>query len=240
MSTLTDFSVNAWEKSVVPSQAGRPEKNLATRRTQTWSEQDFTEEQLRNLVRRLFLPGWPTPMRQVVFCPVEAEANVLAICTKLARTLAAQTTGTVCVVNAAAESGCQNPDHCTASSQNHRLGNLRDFSWQLSDRTWIMPRKVFLNGSESASLAGIRARLAELRLEFDYTIVCGPPASISGDAELVAGLCEGAVLVLRANSTRRIAAQKVIQRLRAANVHLLGTVLSERQFPVPDVIYRRL
>jgi Mrp family chromosome partitioning ATPase len=53
-------------------------------------------------------------------------------------------------------------------------------------------------------------------------------------------MCEGVVLVLKANSTRRIAAQKVIQRLRAANVSLLGTVLSNRQFPVPDAIYRRL
>lgn len=232
MSTLTDFSVNAWQKSVVTSEAEGPEGSLATRTNHAWSEQDFAEEQLRNLVRQLFLPGWPTPMRQVVFCPVESEANVLAICTKLARTLAAQTTGTVRVVNAAAESGCRSPNHGTASSQHRRLGNLRDLSWQLSDRIWIMPRTVFLNRSEGATLVGMRARLAELRLEFDYTIVCGPPASISDDGELIASLCESAVLVLQANSTRRIAAQKVIQRLRAVNVRIAGTVLSERQFPV--------
>jgi len=239
MSTLTDLSGNAWQDRVATSEAERNERSFAGRTKRLWSEQDFAEEQLRNLVRRLFSPGWPTPMCQVVFCPVEPEAHVLAICTKLARTLAAQTTGTVCVVNAA-ESSSGKAGSCTAGYRNHRLGDLRDLSWQLSDRIWVMPREVFLDESGGASLVGMRARLAEIRLEFDHTIVCGPAASSSGEAELLAGICEGVVLVLQANSTRRIAAQKVIQRLRAAKVPLLGTVLCQRQFPVPDAIYRRL
>src|ERR1051326_2896911 len=238
MSTLTDFSANV-RQEVVTAREAEPTESRAARAGRTRSEQDFAEEQLRNLVRQLFSPGWPTPMCQVAFCPVESEANVVAICTRLARTLAAQTTGTVCVVNTAVGPGIGSADRCIGGSENHRLGTLRDRSPQLTDRIWIMPREIFLNWKENISLVALRARLAEIRLEFDYTIMCGPPAS-SGEAELLASMCECVVLVLKANSTRRIAAQKVIQRLRAANVSLLGTVLSNRQFPVPDAIYRRL
>jgi len=48
------------------------------------------------------------------------------------------------------------------------------------------------------------------------------------------------VLVVEANSTRRVAAQKVKERLHAANARLLGTVLSGRTFPIPDMIYKKL
>ena len=54
------------------------------------------------------------------------------------------------------------------------------------------------------------------------------------------GLCDGIVLVVEANSTRRVAAQKVKERLHAANARLLGAVLSDRTFPIPEAIYRKL
>jgi protein-tyrosine kinase len=48
------------------------------------------------------------------------------------------------------------------------------------------------------------------------------------------------VLVLEANSTRRVAARKAKQALEAANVRVLGTVLNNRTFPIPEKIYRLL
>jgi Mrp family chromosome partitioning ATPase len=48
------------------------------------------------------------------------------------------------------------------------------------------------------------------------------------------------VLVIEANYTRRSSAQKAKELLHAANVRVLGTILSGRTFPIPDGIYRRL
>jgi Mrp family chromosome partitioning ATPase len=48
------------------------------------------------------------------------------------------------------------------------------------------------------------------------------------------------VLVLEANSTRRAGAQKVKEKLHSANARLLGAVLSERTFPIPETIYKKL
>jgi Mrp family chromosome partitioning ATPase len=71
-------------------------------------------------------------------------------------------------------------------------------------------------------------------------VLYGPPAGTRSEAALLASLCDGMVLVLEANSTRRVAAQKVKERLHAANARLLGAVLRGRTFPIPEAIYRKL
>jgi len=45
---------------------------------------------------------------------------------------------------------------------------------------------------------------------------------------------------LQANTTRRETARKVKQEMEAASVRLLGAVLNERTFPIPESIYSRL
>jgi Mrp family chromosome partitioning ATPase len=46
--------------------------------------------------------------------------------------------------------------------------------------------------------------------------------------------------VVSAQRTRRAAARTIKQALEAAHARILGTVLSERTFPVPEALYRRL
>jgi len=48
------------------------------------------------------------------------------------------------------------------------------------------------------------------------------------------------VLVLEANATRRVAALSAKEALEAAGVRLLGTVLNDRTFPIPEKLYRKL
>ena len=47
-------------------------------------------------------------------------------------------------------------------------------------------------------------------------------------------------MVLEANSTRREAALRVAEGLRAKQVRVLGAVLNKRTFPIPDSLYHRL
>jgi Mrp family chromosome partitioning ATPase len=82
--------------------------------------------------------------------------------------------------------------------------------------------------------------LSELRREFEYAVIHGPPAGISSEAALLGRLTDGIVLVLRAHSTRRVTARKIKGAMETAEVTILGTVLSERTFPIPAGIYRRL
>ena len=50
----------------------------------------------------------------------------------------------------------------------------------------------------------------------------------------------GLVVVLTANKTRRLVAARMQEQLRRARVTVLGTVLTERRFPVPPGLYRNL
>jgi len=51
---------------------------------------------------------------------------------------------------------------------------------------------------------------------------------------------DGLVLVLKANSSRRETARGAIHDLRTAKVRVLGAVLNQRTFPIPQSIYDRL
>jgi Mrp family chromosome partitioning ATPase len=72
----------------------------------------------------------------------------------------------------------------------------------------------------------IAARFVELRKEFDYLLIDAPSLTRYADATALGRLTDGLVIVLEANTTRKEAALKVIENLRAAQIHVLGAVLN--------------
>jgi Mrp family chromosome partitioning ATPase len=64
--------------------------------------------------------------------------------------------------------------------------------------------------------------------------------SISNEAISVGSAADGVVLVLKANSTRKERARGAVQDLKNAKVRVLGAVLNQRTFPIPDSIYNKL
>jgi len=75
-------------------------------------------------------------------------------------------------------------------------------------------------------------------LDKEYSIVLANPAD--SNAMLEGQFSDGLVLVLSALHTRRRAALKTKRALEQAGVRLLGTVLADREFPIPHNLYRRL
>jgi Mrp family chromosome partitioning ATPase len=56
----------------------------------------------------------------------------------------------------------------------------------------------------------------------------------------MAQFADGIILVLSASNTRRVVARKIKEMLDATHARVLGTVLTDRIFPIPERIYRRL
>jgi hypothetical protein len=209
------------------------------RRSKQWNPEDFAEEQIRGLVRQLFILGAPRPARHVVFSPV-AIYDCAPLCLKAAVALAIQITGTVGLV-APARRDRREPNIASEHKRSRAdFPSLRECSEQLSTRLWHVPYEIFGTLSEPQSADWLEIIVKNLHLEFDYTIVNGPPTGLDTEAALLGRLSDGIVLVVEANSTRRAAAQIAKQNLRRCDARLLGTVLVERTFPVPDVIYQRL
>jgi MinD-like ATPase involved in chromosome partitioning or flagellar assembly len=173
---------------------------------------------------------------------VDEDADISSICLQAGQALSEQVEASICVVELnlhdaeveeAAVSGGREADP-------QSFGSLRALAHQVSTNLWHVSSPAFMGEQNGISARWLRARLADLRLEFDYAVLHGPPAGIFSETALMGSLTDGIVLVLEADSTRRVVAQKTRDALYAANVRILGAVLNDRTFPIPSSIYDRL
>jgi protein-tyrosine kinase len=80
------------------------------------------------------------------------------------------------------------------------------------------------NPSELLYNGRLKVLLERLAPIFDWVILDSPPCLPVADANVLAGLCDGVLLVVRAGSTPVEVAQKVCQRLQSQNI--VGVVLN--------------
>jgi Mrp family chromosome partitioning ATPase len=197
------------------------------------------------LVQRIFLHSEPGTFRTVVFCGVEQQDGSSLICAHAGEILAAQINKPVCIVDADSRT-CSLHKYFGVSNEKGLTEALlyfepvRSYVQELAvPNLWLMPCR-FVSGGASLAPARLRQRLKELQAEFEYVLIHAPAASVSGDAVQLGQLADGLVLVVRANATHRETARKAKESLQAGNVTLLGAVLKDRTFPIPDALYRRL
>jgi protein-tyrosine kinase len=201
-------------------------------------------DEISKLVQNLFL--LPKGPRVVVFSGSESGSGCSWMCARVAEGLAPQGRGSICVVDC----NLRSPGlHQQFGTENHHglsdallgSGSIREYAHRLSRNLWLL-------SCGSAPEAGLtilgsdrmRSRLAELRTAFDYILIDVAPLNACNDAIVLGGLSDGVVLMLKANSSRREIARKALQELQGANVHVLGAVLNQRTFPIPEAIYKRL
>lgn len=208
----------------------------------TWNAEAFARGQIQGLVRAVFLANSTRTVRQVVFSAVEAETDVRMLCRRVGEALAAETPGTVSVMGAC-------PQLCEVGDTKKEPGSergekpasvppLRRIATRVRANLWLVPPAG--NGNDQTTTASLHSYLGELRREFEYSIIEGPTAGESSEATALAQFADGIILVLSAQRTRRITARKIMDGLLEAQVRVLGTVLSDRVFPIPEKIYRRL
>lgn len=201
-----------------------------------WSEQIFAEEQVQGLVRQVFSSALSPPVQQVVFMPVDSETDTRSLCLWVGRVLARENLGEVAVLDERESCGEASSGENVDLQSRCRAASVRQLGREVHRNLWTFPvRQAAFDSLDRVSLS---AYLAEVRSEFEYSIVAGPAPTISSKALEMATFADGVILVLSAQRTRRIAALKVRNAL--AHVRLLGTVFSDREFPMPTSIYRRL
>lgn len=82
--------------------------------------------------------------------------------------------------------------------------------------------------------------LQVLTTQFSMVIVDTPPILADATASVLASQCDGTLLVTRSEQTRWEVAQEAQARLRTAGAHVIGAVLNQRKYPIPDFLYKRL
>lgn len=237
-------------RGVVAGQVAQEETVACDRRAhdqeRTWDPQQFAEEQIRGLARRVFLQGWPRPARQVVFSAAAPHIDIASLCQKAGEVLAAEGAGRVSLVEANLHTRALEQRFGGTSNDggehSETAGAVRKSSRQVAQNLWLVPGTTFLGCPENGhNAAWLRSRLGELRREFDFAVIHASPTGVSGgSAAFLTHLADGLVLALEAHRTRRLTAQRIREQLLAANVRLLGVVLRDRSFPIPERLYRRL
>ncbi|MGA7505371.1 MAG: CpsD/CapB family tyrosine-protein kinase [Candidatus Sulfotelmatobacter sp.] len=205
------------------------------------------QEQLTKLVQRVFLtPGAEAP-RVVVFTASEPGNGSSWICARVAETLAAQVSGTVCLIDA----NLKNPQlHHEFEVESHEgfsealLGPapISNFARSLGRPNL---RLVSCGSALDTNLPNlgserVRQKVRELRAEADYILMDAPAVTASPDVAVLGAAADGVVLVLKANSSRRETARQAVEDLHVANVRILGAVLNQRTFPIPEALYQML
>jgi tyrosine-protein kinase Etk/Wzc len=84
-----------------------------------------------------------------------------------------------------------------------------------------------MNAANLLSSTRMRVLLQELQEQFDIIVLDTPPVLATADAGIVASLTDGVLLVVRAGTTDRNAAQRAYQQLANVGARVVGTVLND-------------
>ena len=205
---------------------------------------NIAHAELIKLVRRVFMFSNSHAPHVVSFSSVGGNGSG-EICLQAGEVLAEQGCGTVCLVDANLQSptlhhlaGIERSPGLTDAMNGSRP--IQDYAVRMGNgNLWVVPSGPPLEGATLAS-DRMRARLHELATQFDFILLDAPPGDSQTDAVLVGQMSDGLVLVLEANSTRRETAKTTKGVLEAAKVNILGAILNNRTFPIPEALYHRL
>lgn len=207
----------------------------------------MAKDEVSKLVHRLFfLPGADAP-RTVVFTGTDRGYGCSWMCAHVGEVLASQTPGTVCLVDCNPFSPSLHEE--LNMSNHHGLSDalmgddpIRDYAKQTSRQNlWIISCGGSRQTSERMLTSDrMRARISQLRAQFDYVLMDVAALNVCNHGMVLGGVADGVVLVLKANTARRDSTRENIQQLQASNVKVLGAVLNQRTFPIPQRIYKRL
>ena len=208
----------------------------------------ITRREELKLVQRIFSPAGTQPPRVVIFSGVEDGLAASTISARCCEVLAERGDGLVCAVDASLQSpfldryfGVTNEKGmaealCDSGPVNAFVHKTKD------SNLWVMPTgaaKTEFELSAREISERLKDRMSELRILFKYVLIHSPACSERAAAPPSFG-ADGLVLIVEANSTRRERVREVMEELRMLGTPVLGVVLNNRTFPIPDAIYHKL
>jgi len=204
------------------------------------------DNEIAKLVQRLFSPaGNGSGPKVVSFSGIGRDDRSCWICARAGEILAEQADISVCLVDTNLWSQQLHIQFATANQFGltdalTTQGPIRNFGKPIcGENLWLIPSGVVKSGFYP-SKERYRERFAELREEFDYALLSAPALNRETEATFLGQMADGMVLIVEANQSRRETVRRAKEQLEGAHVRLLGAVLDQRTFPIPEGLYRRL
>ncbi|MFH0877320.1 MAG: CpsD/CapB family tyrosine-protein kinase [Candidatus Omnitrophota bacterium] len=96
------------------------------------------------------------------------------------------------------------------------------------------------NPAELLGSQKMKALLSELKQKYDYVFFDTPPIIPVTDAGLLGAQCDGVLMVLQAGRTQHGAVIHAQDRLKSVRAKVLGYVMTNIEYHIPEYIYRYL
>jgi protein-tyrosine kinase len=202
----------------------------------------LVRNQLSRLVLSTFL-STPAP-RVVMFTGVEAQAGASWIAACTAEILASASRDRVCIVDADIASPTLHrlftiPNQLGLTAVLENNCSAAQAAVRVADNCWVLtagPKSDTLQANAEA----FKESMVEVLTLFDYIVISAPDCGRLAEVMVCGAAAEGAVLVLDAAKTRRMAAQQAKQALESARIRVIGSVLNNQEHAIPDFISSRL
>jgi len=204
-------------------------------------------QEITGLVQQVFLTPSSDVPRTVLFAGIEPGTGVTWVTARVAESLSGRVAASVCVV----DGNLQSPSLHQQFEADNQVGladalvnpnPVRSFARQLSPANLWLITAGKLNENQQGLLTSdrMRLRIQELRSEFDFILFDAPSLGKSNAAVGLGAFCDGVVLVLKANASRRESATQAVEDFQRANAKVLGAVLNQRTYPIPNKLYNKL
>ncbi|MFZ5801285.1 MAG: CpsD/CapB family tyrosine-protein kinase [Candidatus Omnitrophota bacterium] len=96
------------------------------------------------------------------------------------------------------------------------------------------------NAAELLGSAKMHNLISQFKEKYDYVIFDSPPIIPVTDAGVLGAQTDGVVMVVQANRTQKGVVEHSVTLLKQAQAKLLGYILTNIQYHIPDYIYRYL
>jgi MinD-like ATPase involved in chromosome partitioning or flagellar assembly len=194
--------------------------------------------EVSKLILRTFLAA--PSVHSVMFTGVEATqgAKWLAACT--ADVLASTSHAQVCLLDADLDSPAMHLAYSVPNSNGLDMVlsdacPIERAAVGITDNLWLIPAGNRAP-SQSITVESARKLFYRLQQECEYIIVSGPESGNYQETAALGAVIGGAVLVLDATRTRRASAQRAKAMLEAAQIKVIGSVMTNRRDPVPEFL----
>jgi len=105
---------------------------------------------------------------------------------------------------------------------------------------FIAAGKIPENPAELLSSHKMKQLLNDLKSQFDHIFIDCPPVISVADAGIVGSMVDGVIMVVQAGRTQRGIVKRSTELLNQTHSKILGYVLTNVEYHLPEYLYRYL
>ena len=104
----------------------------------------------------------------------------------------------------------------------------------------ITPGEIKEKGCDQLKDQDVSACIAKLKNQFKFILVDIPSLLHNADGIPLCKLCDGVILIIRADYTRWEIVKEAERLLKESDIQIIGSILNRRKFFIPQWLYKKL